>query len=65
MKYSESFEFDYSVLNERLRIKQFTEAGTLDDQGQHLALNMSISRTAHTEGEERESTSAKRHQGKN
>jgi DNA invertase Pin-like site-specific DNA recombinase len=45
------FEFNYRVLSERLRIKTFAEAKTLDDQGRHLALEMPISRMAHTERE--------------
>jgi hypothetical protein len=37
------------------------EAGTIDDQEWHLALEMPTSRTAHVE---RENTPAKQHQGK-
>jgi hypothetical protein len=43
--------------------KHFAEAGTLDESGWHLALEMPTSRTAHTE-RERESTTVKQHQGK-
>jgi hypothetical protein len=31
LNYNLSFEFDYRVLSERLRIKMFAEAKTLDD----------------------------------
>jgi hypothetical protein len=43
--------------------KYFVEAGTLNDQEWHLALEMPTSRMAHAEWE-RESTPAKQHQGK-
>jgi hypothetical protein len=58
-----SFEFDYRVLSERLRIKEICESETLDDQEWHLALEIPTSKTAHT-GRERENTTAKQHQGK-
>jgi hypothetical protein len=41
----------------------FAEAVTLDDQEQHLTLEMPTSRTAHAK-RERESTPTKQHQGK-
>jgi hypothetical protein len=57
------FEFDYRVWAEDREWKYFAEAGTLDDQERHLALEMLTSRMANAE-RERESTPVKQHQGK-
>jgi hypothetical protein len=51
--------FEWKIENENI----FVEAGILDDQEHHLALEMSISKMAHVE-RERERAPAKQHQGK-
>jgi hypothetical protein len=48
-----SFEFNYRVLSRRKGIKMIYGSETLIDQEQHLALEMSTSKMAHT-GIERE-----------
>jgi hypothetical protein len=52
-------EFERKIENNN----NFAEAVTLDDQEQHVTLEMPTSRTAHAE-RERESTPTKQHQGK-
>jgi hypothetical protein len=41
------FEFDYTVLSGRLRIKTFCGSETIIDRERHLALEMMTSRMAH------------------